>query len=83
MGLSAAPDLVDVDAEFGSAAAVLAQAWELISIQQRIRVVSEEVNDKPTRAALAVVCRRLNIPVMGLQECLEELGIVATTSPGA
>jgi hypothetical protein len=78
-----APDLIDLDAEFGSAAAVLAQARELISLQQKTRVVTEDINDKPTRAALAVVCRRLNIPVMRLQECLAELGIVTTTSPGA
>lgn len=78
-----APDLIDVDAEFGSAACVLAQARELISLQQKIRVVTEEINDKPTRAALAVVCKMLDVPVMRLQECLEELGIVATTSPGA
>ena len=60
---SNATDLVDVDAEHSSAEHVLAQAYELIYYaQQEAYVVTEDFRTKPTREALAIVCRRLAIP---------------------
>jgi hypothetical protein len=79
---SNATDLVDIDADHSSAEHVLAQAYELIYYaHQEACVVTEDFRTKPTREALAVVCRRLAIPVVPLQQCLTDVGVIAPVPP--
>jgi len=68
-------DLVDAEAEYESSApCVLAQARSLFLTGHKVKVVTEDVRDKPTRISLAAACSKLDMPWCAVSQCLKDQG---------
>jgi hypothetical protein len=69
------PALVDAEAEYESSApCVLAQARSLQLAGFSVRVVTEDVRDKPTRISLAAACAQLDMSWCAVSQCLRDEG---------
>lgn len=72
--LSVASDVVDPDKQFDGDPYVLAMAKELMDAGRQVAIVTEDVNDRPSRIAMTTACARIGIPFERLLPFLSLVG---------